>query len=148
MLTNLPWQEVTLGIAAALGALVIYDVLFVWPIHRRISALTDRCTVLERSLSRVLADLAARVEATDHRGREDLGKLGERLGQLELATTDSQAYEQAIGCAEKGEETSRLRSCFGLTEGEADLVMLLHGEASRRAEVEKFARRLIDSAQV
>jgi len=148
MLTNLPWHEVTLGIAAALGALVIYDVLFVWPIHRRISALTDRCTVLERSLSRVLADLAARVEATDNRGREDLGKLGERLGQLELATTDSQAYEQAIGCAEKGEETSRLRSCFGLTEGEADLVMLLHGEASRRAAVEKFARRLIDTAQV
>ena len=148
MLTNLPWHEVTLGIAAALGALVVYDVLFVWPIHRRISALTDRCTVLERSLSRVLADLAARVEATDNRGREDLGKLGERLGQLELATTDSQAYEQAIGCAEKGEETSRLRSCFGLTEGEADLVMLLHGEASRRAAVEKFARRLIDTAQV
>ena len=148
MLTNLPWHEVTLGIAAALGALVIYDVLFVWPIHRRISALTDRCTVLERSLSRVLADLAARVEATDNRGREDLGKLGERLGQLELATTDSQAYEQAIGCAEKGEETSRLRSCFGLTEGEADLVMLLHGEASRRAAVEKFARRLIDTARV
>ena len=148
MLTNLPWHEVTLGIAAALGALVIYDIVFVWPIHRRISALTDRCTVLERSLSRVLADLAARVEATDTRGREDLGKLGERLGQLELATTDSQAYEQAIGCAEKGEETSRLRSCFGLTEGEADLVMLLHGEASRRAAVEKFARRLIDTAQV
>jgi hypothetical protein len=148
MLTNLPWHEVSLGIAAAIGALVIYDILFVWPIHRRISELTDRCSVLERSLSRVLADLAARVEATDHRGREDLGKLGERLGQLELATTDSQAYEQAIGCAEKGEETSRLRSCFGLTEGEADLVMLLHGEASRRAEVEKFARRLIDSAQV
>src|SRR5512134_2294877 len=147
MLTNLPWPEVSLGIAAAVGALVIYDVLFVWPIHRRISALTDRCTVLERSLSRVLADLAARVEATDHRGREDLGKLGERLGQLELAT-DSQAYEQAIGCAEKGEETSRLRSCFGLTEGEADLVMLLHGEASRRAAVEKFARRLIDSTPV
>ena len=39
-------------------------------------------------------------------------------------------------------------SCFGLTEGEADLVMLLHGEASRRAAVDKFAHRLIDTAQL
>jgi len=147
MLTNLPWHEMTLGIAAAVAALVLYDIVFVWPIHRRISDLTDRCSMLERSLSRVLNDLAARVAAADHRGREDMGKLGERVGQLELAT-ESQAYEQAIGCAEKGEETSRLRSCFGLTEGEADLVMLLHSESSRRAAVEKFARRLIDSAQV
>jgi hypothetical protein len=89
----------------------------------------------------------ARRGASDHREREDFGRLGERLGQLELAT-EAQSYEQAIGCTEKGEETSRLISCFGLTEGEADLVMLLHNEASRRAAAEKFARRQIDSAQV
>jgi len=147
MLTQLPWLEVSLGAAAALAILIVYDVGFVWPIHRRISALTDRCSVLERSLSRVLDDLAARVEANDHRGREDLSRLGERLGQLEIAA-DAGAYEQAIGCAEKGEEGARLRSCFGLTEGEADLVMMLHSEASRRVAVEKFARRLIDTAQV
>jgi hypothetical protein len=147
MLTNLPWSEVILGTAAAFAVLVIYDVFYVWPIHRRISGLTERCGVLERSLGALLNDLAARVEATDHRGREDFGKLGERLGQLELAT-EARSYEQAIDCAEKGEETSRLRSCFGLTEGEADLVVLLHGEASRRAAVEKFARRLIDTTPV
>jgi hypothetical protein len=145
MLSNLPWSELLLGIAAALAALVVYDVVYVWPIHRRISALTERCSVLERSLGAVLDDLAARVAASDHRGREDVGKLGERLGQLELAT-ESRSYEQAIDCAEKGEETSRLKSCFGLTEGDADLVMLLHGEASRRAAVDQFARRLIEVA--
>ena len=147
MLANLLWPEVLLGIAAALAILVIYDVCYVWPIHRRISALTDRCAVVERSLGGLLGDLTARVEASHQREREDLGRLGERLGQLELAT-DSGSYEQAIGCAEKGEETSRLISCFGLTEGEADLVMLLHGEASRRAAVAKFASRLIDTAHV
>ena len=113
MLKNLPWPEVMLGIAAALAVLVIYDVCYVWPIHRRISALTERCAILERSLGGVLDDLAARVAANDQRGREDLSRLGERLGQLELAT-ETRSYEQAIGCAERGEESARLISCFGL----------------------------------
>jgi hypothetical protein len=147
MLTNLPWPEVLLGIAAALAVVVIYDVFYVWPIHRRISVVSDRCALLERSLGGVLDDLVARFETSSNQGRADLSRLGERLGQLELAT-DSRSYEQAIGCAQKGEETARLISCFGLTEGEADLVMLLHGEASRRAAVAKFASRLIDTAHV
>jgi hypothetical protein len=133
MLTTLPWPEVLLGMAAALAILVIYDVVYVWPIHRRISALTERCAILERSLGGVLDELAARVAASNSRGREDFRRLGERLGQLELAT-EARSYEQAIGCAERGEASARLISCFGLTEGEADLVTLLHGDASRRAE--------------
>jgi hypothetical protein len=145
MLNQIPWPEMTLGIAAAVAILVIYDVVYVWPIHRRISVLTERCAGFERSLSAVLNDLAVRVAANDDRRRDDVGRLGERLGQIELAT-ENRSYEQAIGCAERGEETARLISCFGLTEGEADLVMLLHGEASRRAAVDKFARRLIDTA--
>jgi hypothetical protein len=146
MLTHLPWPEVLLGIAAALTILVIYDVVYVWPIHRRITALTERSAILERSLGGVLDELAARLAASEIRGREGVTRLGERLGQLELAT-EARSYEQAIDCAEKGEETSRLISCFGLTEGEADLVVLLHGEQSRRAAVGTFARRLIDGAQ-
>jgi hypothetical protein len=138
MLDTLPWPQVLLGIAAALAVLVIYDVVYVWPIHRRIAALTERCAGLERSLGGVLADLAARVDASRTQGREDMSRLGERLGQLELAT-DTRSYEQAIGCAERGEETARLISCFGLTEGEADLVTLLHGDASRRAEFTRLA---------
>ena len=132
MLENLPWPEVLLGIAAALAILVIYDVFYVWPIHRRISALTERCAVVERRSAACSATSPRASRRAITREREDIGRLGERLGQLERAT-DSGSYEQAIGCAEKGEETSRLISCFGLTEGEADLVMLLHGEASRRA---------------
>ena len=146
MLTNLPWPEVLLGTAAALAVLVIYDVVYVWPIHRRITALTERCAIFERTLGSSLDDLAARMAAGESRGREDVARVGQRLGQLELAT-EARSYEQAIDCAEKGEETARLISCFGLTEGEADLVVLLHGEASRRTAVGSFARRLIDGAQ-
>ena len=147
MLNNLPWLEVLLAVAAALALVVIYDVAYVWPIHRRISALTDRCALLERSLGGVIDDVTKRLEMSASQGRAGLSRLGERLGQLELAT-ESRSYEQAIGCAEKGEEPARLISCFGLTEGEADLVMLLHGETSRRAAVAKFASRLIDTAHV
>jgi len=147
MLNNLPWLEVLLAVAAALALVVIYDVFYVWPIHRRISALTDRCALLERSLGGVIDDVTKRLEMSASQGRAGLSRLGERLGQLELAT-ESRSYEQAIGCAEKGEEPARLISCFGLTEGEADLVMLLHGETSRRAAVAKFASRLIDTAHV
>jgi hypothetical protein len=138
MLENLPWPEVILGLAAALAILVIYDVVYVWPIHRRIAALTERYSCLERSLGGLLDDLAARVEASDHRGREDLGRLGERLGQLELAT-EARSYDQAIGYAERGEDSARLIACFGLTEGEAELVTLLHGDSSRRADLAKTA---------
>ena len=133
MLQNLLLPEVVLGIAAAVAVLVIYDIVYVWPIHRRISAMTERCAVLERSLGGVLDDLARRVAASEQRGREDFSRLGERLGQLELAT-EVRSYEQAIGSAERGEESARLISCFGLTEGEADLVTLLHGDPSRRAD--------------
>jgi hypothetical protein len=138
MLTTLPWPEVLLGIAAALAILVIYDVVYVWPIHRRLSVLTQRCAILERSLGGGLDDLGARLAASDSRGREDFHRLGERLGQLELAT-EARSYEQAIGCAERGEASARLISCFGLTEGEAELVTLLHGDAARRAETSPHA---------
>jgi hypothetical protein len=137
MLDTLPWPEVMLGVAAALAVLVVYDVLYVWPIHRRITVLAERCAGLERSLGGVLDDLASRVAASDERAREGLGRVGERLGQLELAT-ETRSYEQAIGCAERGEASARLISCFGLTEGEANLVTLLHGDASRRAELAKL----------
>jgi uncharacterized coiled-coil protein SlyX len=138
MLENFPWPQTILGMAAALAILVIYDVVYVWPIHRRISTLTDRCAVLERTLGGVLDGLAARVANVDQRTREDLNRVVERVGQLELAT-DSRSYEQAITSAEHGEETARLIACFGLTEGEADLVKLLHGDRSRRMALKKSA---------
>jgi hypothetical protein len=136
MLTTLPWPEVTLGVAAALAILVVYDVVYVWPIHRRISKLSERCIGLESSLAATLEALAAKVSAGESRSRDDIGRLSERLGQIELAI-EARSYEQAIGHAERGEDSTRLISCFGLTEGEAELVTLLHGDPARRAEFAK-----------
>jgi hypothetical protein len=138
MLQTIHWPDVVLGIAAALAVLAIYDIVYVWPVHRRISALTERCGLLERSLGSALNELATRVAANDERRRDDSSRLGERLAHLELAT-EERSYEQAIGHAERGEESARLISCFGLTEGEADLVTLLHGDAARRAEGARVA---------
>src|SRR5690349_5544416 len=99
MLANLPWLEVVLGVAAALAILVVYDVFYVWPIHRRMSAMNDRCALLERSLDGLFPQLYARLAASDNRSREDFTRISERLGQLELAI-ETRSYEQAIGCAE------------------------------------------------
>jgi hypothetical protein len=136
MLENFPWPQTILGVAAALAILVIYDVVYVWPIHRRIKALAERFDNLERSQRGLIDGLATRVATLERHGREDLGRLGERLGQLELAT-ESRSYEQAITSAEHGEEVTRLITCFGLTEGEAELVTLLHGDKTRRAQQAK-----------
>ena len=53
MLVQLPWPELAVGVAAAAPILVIYDVVYVWPIHRRIFVLTERCAGLESSLGGV-----------------------------------------------------------------------------------------------
>jgi len=74
-----------------------------------------------------LPSLTAQVELLANKGRADLSQIGDRLGQLELVT-ESHSYEQAITGAARGEDAARLISCFGLTEGEAKLVTLLHGQ--------------------
>ena len=137
LLDHLPWPHMLLGLAAALAVLVIYDVCYVWPLCRRQAALAARCAKLEQGLA-VLVGVAERVAAVETRGRESLSQLAQRLGQLELAT-ESRSYEQAIGCAERGEEAERLISCFGLTEGEANLVTLLHGDCAKRPERQRAA---------
>ena len=137
MLENFPWPQTVLGLAAALAILVIYDVAYVWPIHRRISRLADRCDGLERALSSAL-EIVTRVTSLDQRSRDELSRLSERMGQLEIAT-ESRSYEQAIASAQHGEESARLITCFGLTEGEAELVSLLHGDRSRRTPLAKSA---------
>jgi len=132
-----PWPHVILGVAAALAVLVIYDAAYVWPLCRRVGALAKRCEALERSLEGVGA-LNERIALLETRGRDDLSQLSERLAQLELAT-EAKSYEQAIGLAERGEDATRLMSCLGLTEGEANLVTLLHGERAFQPEVRASA---------
>jgi hypothetical protein len=129
LIETLPWPGIVLGIAAALAILGVYDVVYVWPLHRKLRALADRCQSLEQ-LTADLPALASQVALLANRGRSDLVQIGERLGQLELAT-EERSYEQAITSAERGEDPDRLVSVFGLTEGEAKLVSLIHGDRQR-----------------
>jgi hypothetical protein len=136
ILDTISTHDLGLAVAVCLAIVAIYDVFYVWPLHRRMSAIAQRCAGLERALSTARDEMAAKVAAADNRERDDVGRLGERLGQLELAT-EARSYEQAIGHAERGEDSTRLISCFGLTEAEAELVTLLHGNTARRAEFSK-----------
>src|SRR5690606_5015377 len=77
-----------------------------------------------------IADVDRRFAEAESHAAEQWHRIGERLGHLELVT-EGRAYEQAIGFAEQGGDTNQLITCFGLTEGEADLVHLLHGGAGR-----------------
>jgi hypothetical protein len=129
LIEMLPWPPILLGIAAALTILVVYDLAYVWPLCRRLGALAERCRTLEHACADLPA-LSSQVALLANRGRADLVQIGERLGQLELAT-EERSYEQAITCAERGEDPDRLVSVFGLTEGEAKLVTLLHGDRGR-----------------
>src|SRR5690606_6243847 len=136
MLENFPWPAVLLGLAAALVVLIIYDVAYGWPLCRRCAALADRCRRLESGVAGIaglasgIADVDRRFAEAESHAAEQWHRIGERLGHLELVT-EGRAYEQAIGFAEQGGDTNRLITCFGLTEGEADLVHLLHGGAAR-----------------
>jgi len=137
LVETLPWPPILLGLAAALSILVIYDVAYVWPLCRRMGALAERCCALEQTCADLPA-LSAQVCLLADRGRADMAQIGERLGQIELAT-EERSYEQAITCAERGEDPERLISCFGLTEGEAKLVTLLHGDRRSWPEQRKTA---------
>jgi hypothetical protein len=129
LLENLPWSPILLGLAAALAILVIYDIAYVYPLSRRWAAVAERCQALELSVAK-LSTLSGRLARLADDRRADLTQIGERLGQLELATV-AQSYEQAITSAERGEHADRLISCFGLSEAEAELVTLLHGDRDR-----------------
>ena len=127
MIEQIPWPQVVLGIAAALSILVIYDVVYVWPLVPPARG-DDRALPDARAHAARHAKRSPCESSRSRRGsREHWVQFGERLGQLELMT-DARSYEQAIGFAEQGEQADRLMTCFGLTEGEADLVRLLHGE--------------------
>jgi hypothetical protein len=138
LIEALPWAPILLGIGAALAILVIYDVAYVFPLCRRLAAVGERCRLLEQTFVD-LPSLSAQVALLADRGRADLARIGERLGQIELAT-DERSYEQAITSAERGDDPDRLISCFGLTEGEAKLVTLLHGDRQRAPERRGNAR--------
>ena len=126
MMNQIPWLELALSLGPVSIALATYELVFVRPLRRRARASTERCSALEQSAKETMG-LVVRMVNGERRLRGELNRLGERIGQLELRS-EVRSFEQAISLAEKGEQAARLVSCFGLTEGEASLVSLLHGD--------------------
>lgn len=126
MVHQIPWWDLALSLGPALVALAAYELICVRVLRRRVRNLAERCAALEGSVDDATR-LLVRVASGERRVRGTLSQLGERMGQLELRS-EVRPYEQAISLAEQGEQAARLVSCFGLTEGEASLVSLLHGD--------------------
>lgn len=125
-LALIDWARIVLPIAVGIG---IYELLFVVPLRLRSARLRRR----QAEFADLLHTLQRRSLETERRERTALERfrlLGERLGQMELRS-ESRSYEQAIDLAARGGPVEQLASCFGLTEGEANLVRLLHGRRDR-----------------
>ena len=120
------WQALALALGPALGALGAYELLFVWPLRRRLARLAAEIEGLARA-SAAASGLDTRLGQLERRAGAELIRLEDRLGRLEL-NNPSPAYERAIDLAAKGGGAKRLVSYFGLSEGEATLVRLLHGK--------------------
>lgn len=123
-LSQAPWLGLALALGAAAITVAVYELVCVRPLRRRAARADAQLAVLAQSAEAAsrLAAQAGRVQRLEGQTRQ----LAERLGQLELRA-DTRGYEQAIQLAAHGGGTDRLVSCFGLTEGEAELVSLLHG---------------------
>lgn len=126
--------------AVALGTLLVIAALAAaasaW-LHLRLRRAERDLATLRAALADT-ASVASGVRVAERASREQLAQLMDRLGHLELLS-DARGYEQAISFAARGERADRLVSYFGLTEGEAALVSLLHGNRSRGARDERSA---------
>jgi len=138
-MTDLPWAEFLRLLGPMLLVLGIYELLFVLPLRRRSKRLTGALLELDRAI--VGLDRGSRTRDGRERGLgqrierhgQQIERLAERIGQLELRS-ESRPYEQAINLAARGGGAERLISYFGLTEGEASLVRLLHGRSSGQSQ--------------
>ena len=122
---QIAWTELAAGCLLVLLALAGYDLCIVRPLRRRMAGLVRRAATLDAFRIRATGALQ-RLARAQQAAAQEASRIEERLGQIELRG-DSRAYEQAINLASHGGSADRLVSYFGLTEGEASLVRLLHG---------------------
>jgi hypothetical protein len=97
----------------------------VLPLRRKLAGLARSQAAIEQA-HEAITRLTVRQVNTERRNSQQLKRLEDRLGRLELRG-EGRPYEQAINLAAQGEDVARLVSCFGLTAGEASLLSLLHG---------------------
>jgi hypothetical protein len=116
-----------LNVGAALFALG--SLLFALRVNRRWQA---RCQALEASLAGVrremehVASISVRTGRRVKRIENEYSGVSDRVDQVELRGP-AQSIDQAIDSARRGSDPVKLTQQFGLSRGEADLVMRLHG---------------------
>jgi Protein of unknown function (DUF2802) len=114
---------------AALGALGLVAACIAL---RTSSAWRHRCLGFEADLAAVRRELELVTSISVKAGRrvqrveQECSGVAERIDQVEQRGT-VRAFDQAIDFARRGADPSRLTQQFGLSNGEADLVMRLHG---------------------
>lgn len=123
---NLPAMALILCLIATVSIMIA---AFTWRSQRQ---LRSRQGLLEADLNRlrreieVATGISAKVSERLRRAEAQARLAGERLGQLELRG-EGRPYDQAIDLVRRGAGARNLVQNFGLSQGEADLVALLHG---------------------
>ncbi|NNF46734.1 MAG: DUF2802 domain-containing protein [Desulfofustis sp.] len=118
-------MQIAWFMGGALAALLIYELIAVLPLRRRVAQLARSHAAIEQG-HETITRLTIRQVNNERRYAQQFTRLEDRLGRIELRG-EGRPYEQAITLAAQGEDVGRLVSCFGLTAGEASLVSLLHG---------------------
>jgi hypothetical protein len=116
-------------VAALAGAGAVAALLVAGLLWRRLQRLEAAAAGLGRALERARA-AALEAQRQQHALEPRLRRAEDRLGQVELRAV-SRPYEQAIRMASEGGSADGLMQYFGLTDGEAALVRLLHGDSRR-----------------
>ncbi|MGB6310697.1 MAG: DUF2802 domain-containing protein [Steroidobacteraceae bacterium] len=114
---------------AALGLLGLLTALSA---HRAVRGWKARCLAVESNLEAMRRELQLAASVSVKAGRrvkrieQEYSNVADRVGQVELRGT-APSFDHAIESARRGTDQGKLTQQFGLSSGEADLVMRLHG---------------------
>jgi hypothetical protein len=93
-----------------------------------------RCVEVEASLAAIrremelVASISMRTGRRVKRIENEYSGVADRVDRVELRGP-TQSFEQAIDSARRGGDSAKISQQFGLSHGETDLVMRLHGRA-------------------
>lgn len=119
-------------VAVVLGALAGLALLGVLALHRRVRALQSAQTDLEQRVSQfeqVYQGLSAGALGTGEnlaKLKHDISRLSQRMEQVAEQSPGGEAFSQAIRFARKGMAAEEIAETCGLTQVEAELVVMLH----------------------
>lgn len=135
MTTTMPAAEIAFVLGVIL-LLTVGQVVSLLQLHRT----RQRCEDLEKWLKKNTSDLAAFEKAAMGAGErlmrmeQQVRRLVERQDQVEMYSSNSRPYSQAIQLVQRGASVEELISTCGLTRGEAELICVLHGTREAHAK--------------